>query len=78
MTLEQAREVVPFHIEVVGYLPEGYALEEYVALMEGPAYGNEVEGLFMAYSRIDRPPFLTRICYWLNRTSARRKAGRSI
>ena len=53
MTLEQAREVIPFQIQVAEYVPQGYALEEYVLILEGPGYGNEVRGVYMSYSAID-------------------------
>ena len=54
MTLEKAREVVPFHIQVAEYVPEGYELGEHVRLMEGPDVGSEVKGVHIMYTPKDR------------------------
>ena len=53
MTLEKAREVVPFHIQVAEYVPEGYELGEQVRLMEGPDVGSEVKGVHIMYTPKD-------------------------
>ena len=63
MTLEEAREVVPFQILTPEYLPEGYEPEEFVAVKKGPESGGRealskpfvVKGVSINYLKVVGP-----------------------
>ena len=57
LTLEGAQEVVPFHIQKAEYIPEGYERDQWVMMLEGFAYGNEVKGVMTRYVPIGLKPF---------------------
>ena len=63
MTLEEAREVVPFQVLTPEYLPEGYEPEEFVAVKKGPESGGRealskpfvVKGVSINYLKVVGP-----------------------
>ena len=44
LPFNEAQAIVPFPIQVPGYIPEGYALDEEAYILEGRNYGYEVKG----------------------------------